>query len=384
VEFLAGKKTNPKSMRQFGSNPRASSLMSLPRERPLIAVGACVCLLVLVYIFQSGPSEDYSDAVFLKDESYYSRTNTWHFTVVADMDHNSKVLDEHGNVAYWRSYLRKGSLVRNPSTNMYTWNWESERIELKGALNEKGRGMELSFLVQFEGSLYTCDDRSGIVYELVDSTGAGKTNAVARYILMDGDGSGTKGFKCEWGTVKDGVLYIGSFGKEWEENGQIKNGNPMWVKTVDSDGVVEHVDWNAVFQQVRSVAGAKWPGYLFHEAVAWNPQLKRWYFLPRRMSTELYDPKIDESKGTNIMISLSEKFSHAEKFTIGSLDNPTRGFSCFKFIPGRRGEILAIKSEEVGDKTNTYITAFNLEGDILLPEQLIEQGLKYEGIEFTR
>jgi soluble calcium-activated nucleotidase 1 len=267
-------------------------------------------------------------------------------------------------------------------TNIYNWEWVGEKTELRGALNEKGRGMELSFLVQYEDSLYTCDYRSGIVYELIE-TGS-KINVVARYILMDGDGGGTKGFKCEWGTVKDDVLYIGSFGKEWEENGKIKNGNPMWIKTVDSEGIVDHVDWAPVYQQVRAVAGAKWPGYLFHEAVMWNPNLHRWYFLPRRMSTELYDPKLDEHMGTNILVSLDEKFSDAQKMTIGTLDNPTRGFSCFKFIPGRRGEILAIKSEEVDDKINTYITAFNLEGEILLPEQLIETGLKYEGIEFTQ
>jgi len=36
-----------------------------------------------------------------------------------------------------------------------------------------------------------------------------------RYILGNGDGNVDKGFKCEWMTVKDGLLYVGSTGKEW-------------------------------------------------------------------------------------------------------------------------------------------------------------------------
>ena len=76
--------------------------------------------------------------------------------------------------------------------------------------------MELSDLVKYNGMLLTCDDRTGIVYEILED--GGKYEAVARYILTDGDGDTTKGFKCEWGTVKDDKLYIGSFGKEYTNN----------------------------------------------------------------------------------------------------------------------------------------------------------------------
>lgn len=39
---------------------------------------------------------------------------------------------------------------------------------------------------------------------------------IARWVLVDGDGTTTqKGFKCEWITVKDGNLWVGSIGKEW-------------------------------------------------------------------------------------------------------------------------------------------------------------------------
>jgi soluble calcium-activated nucleotidase 1 len=42
---------------------------------------------------------------------------------------------------------------------------------------------------------------------------------IPQHILMDGNGNTDKGFKCEWATVKDGLMYVGSTGKEWTKNG---------------------------------------------------------------------------------------------------------------------------------------------------------------------
>ena len=76
------------------------------------------------------------------------------------------------------------------------------------------------------GKLLTCDDRTGIIYEVAD----GK-HVYARYILSNGDGNRAKGFKCEWMTVKDGLLYVGSTGKEWTTaQGVVLNQDPRWVK----------------------------------------------------------------------------------------------------------------------------------------------------------
>ena len=41
------------------------------------------------------------------------------------------------------------------------------------------------------------------------------TQLVPWVILEDGPGSVSKGFKAEWMTVKDHLLYIGGLGKEW-------------------------------------------------------------------------------------------------------------------------------------------------------------------------
>jgi len=61
---------------------------------------------------------------------------------------------------------------------------------------------------------------------------------------------------------------------------------------------------------------------------------------------------------------------------------PTHGYSSFKFLPGTNDLIIvALKSEEVGSKTASYITVFNIHGQIILPEIKIANH-KYEGIEF--
>ena len=48
-------------------------------------------------------------------------------------------------------------------------------------------GMELSELVAFNGRLYTCDDRTGVIYEINDN------KAVPWVVMQDGNGRVTKG-----------------------------------------------------------------------------------------------------------------------------------------------------------------------------------------------
>lgn len=58
-------------------------------------------------------------------------------------------------------------------------------------------------------------------------------------ILVDGNGRSEKGFKSEWATVKDEVLYVGSMGKEWTTaTGQFVSNDPMWVKAINIHGEV--------------------------------------------------------------------------------------------------------------------------------------------------
>lgn len=62
---------------------------------------------------------------------------------------------------------------------------------------------------------------------------------------------------------------------------------------------------------------------------------------------------------------------------------PTHGYSSFKFLPGTNDRVIvALKSEEVASNTASYITAFNVDGTIILPEIKVANH-KYEGIEFV-
>lgn len=75
---------------------------------------------------------------------------------------------------------------------------------------------------------------------------------------MEGDGNTDKGQKTEWATVKDGKMYVGSFGKEYTNpDGSIKNTNNMWVSIIDKYGAVSHEDWTARFNKVREAAAAR-------------------------------------------------------------------------------------------------------------------------------
>lgn len=160
---------------------------------------------------------------------------TYRIAVISDLDTDSKSKDESN---MWLAYLLKGYLTWNPSLNMVSVTWDSSHIKLESSLSQGGRGMELSELVVFNGKLYAFDDRTGVVYEIIE-------NRVVPWILLtDGDGTASKGFKSEWATVKDQKLYVGGLGKEWTNHkGEIINFDPQWVKTVTVRGEVQHSNW---------------------------------------------------------------------------------------------------------------------------------------------
>ena len=306
--------------------------------------------------------------------------------LVADRDKHSKTTEDKGTI--WKSVLLRGLLKRNSDTGAYTISYEDKPWEISGLLVEGSRGMELSELKMFDGKLYAVDDRTGIVYQLLINTqndGQTKVRAVARHILADGDGYSTsKGFKCEWMTVKDNKLYIGSIGKEWTNGkGEILSQDPMYVKTIDANGRVEHLRWVENFKAMLKAVGITGQGYMVHEAGEWSDYHQRWFFLPRRVSFESYDEKEDEQRGSNYIISASEDFSDISFMRIGDIISPARGFSSFKLIPGRPTEVVAIKSEETDEAIRSFIMVFDIAtGKLLLPETpIIEE--KIEGMEIA-
>lgn len=362
--------------------------------KPIVVVVVSVGLLLLLLMHLSpdvrphpagaygpaphrdGPASDrrpqYNDTYPLSPPEHTAQGTRYRIAVIADLDTDSRRQQK----MTWVSYMRRGHLLVSPSGDSVAVEWDSERVALESHLSEKGRGMELSELVAFNGKLYSVDDRTGVVYHIMGD------QAVPWVILTDGDGSVAKGFKAEWMAVKDKHLYIGGLGKEWTTTeGEFVNNNPEWVKVVGYQGDVRHENWVPTYHALKAAAGIKSPGYLIHESAAWSDTLQRWFFLPRRASSERYEEVADERRGTNLVLSCSPDFQDIVASRVGAL-NPTHGFSSFKFIPNTDDQIMvALKSEEDAGKIATYIVAFTLDGRILLPETKIGD-VKYEGIEF--
>ncbi|XP_018600974.2 soluble calcium-activated nucleotidase 1b [Scleropages formosus] len=314
----------------------------------------------------------YNDTYPLSPPRRTPHGTRYRIAVIADLDTDSR----SQKPSTWFSYLRRGHLLVSGSGDRLAVQWDPDHAVLEGHLAEKGRGMELSELAAFNGKLYSVDDRTGVVYRIEGD------RAVPWVILPDGDGSVPKGFKAEWLAVKDEHLYVGGLGKEWTTTtGEVVNGNPEWVKVVGFQGDVEHRNWVSQYHSLRDAAGISAPGYLIHESAAWSDTLQRWFFLPRRASVERYDEAADEHRGTNLVLSCSPDFRDVVSSRVGQL-LPTHGFSSFKFVPDTDDQIvLALKSEEDAGKVATYITAFTLDGRVLLPETKIGD-VKYEGLEF--
>lgn len=324
------------------------------------------------YPIQSSPESLYNDTYPLTPPERTPQGTRYRIGVIADLD-TSSLSDKK---LTWFSYMRRGHLLVSQSGDKVSVEWDAERVVLESHLSEKGRGMELSELVAFNGKLYTVDDRTGVVYQIE----GGK--AVPWVILPDGDGSVPKGFKAEWLAVKDEHLYVGGLGKEWTTTaGEFVNNNPEWVKVVGFRGDIQHHNWVPRYKALKAAAGIEPPGYFIHESAAWSDTLQRWFFLPRRASHERYEETADERRGTNMVLSCSPDFKDIHVSRVGEL-NPTHGFSSFKFVPNTDDQIiLALKSEEDAGKIATYIMAFTLDGRILLPETKIGD-VKYEGVEF--
>ncbi|XP_051529319.1 soluble calcium-activated nucleotidase 1-like isoform X2 [Myxocyprinus asiaticus] len=314
----------------------------------------------------------YNDTYPLTPPEHTADGIRYRIGVIADLDMDSRSKKDN----MWFSYLKRGHLLVSESGDSVSVEWDPDTVILESHLSEKGRGMELSELEAFNGHLYSVDDRTGVVYRIEGN------RAVPWVILPDGDGSVSKGFKAEWMAVKDERLYVGGLGKEWTTiTGEFVNNNPEWVKVVGFHGDVEHENWVPHYNALKTAAGIKPPGYLIHESGVWSERLQRWFFLPRRASSERYDETADERRGTNLVLSCSSDFSQISVSRVGPL-KPTLGFSSFKFIPDTDDQIiLALKSEEDAGRIATYVTAFTLDGRILLPDTKIGD-VKYEGLEF--
>ncbi|XP_015127556.1 soluble calcium-activated nucleotidase 1 isoform X2 [Diachasma alloeum] len=298
---------------------------------------------------------------------------TFKISVISDLDTDSKVPDK----GLWVSHLKRGTLTWNAKERRVSLHFDENPIILSSNIAMKGRAMELSELVTFDGRILSFDDRTGLVFYFEGD------KIYPWIILMDGDGKNTKGFKSEWATVKDNLLYVGSMGKEWTtSSGEFTNNNPMWVKVISPKGDVRSVNWVDNYKKLRRAIHIEFPGYMLHESGMWSERRNSWFFLPRRCSEERYNETKDEVMSCSYLLTANEDFSSIKTTKIeGRI--PVRGFSSFKFLPGTDDTvIIALKSEEFQGRTATYITAFTIDGEILMPDMKIAD-LKFEGFEFV-
>lgn len=100
--------------------------------------------------------------------------------IIADLDTNSLSPDQKHT---WYSFYKKGYLSYSPIKNTIVITWDSHPpAKLTTNFAMKGRGMELSELVVFDGRLLTFDDRTGMVFQIIND------RAIPWLLLMDGDG----------------------------------------------------------------------------------------------------------------------------------------------------------------------------------------------------
>ena len=340
--------------------------------------------------------------------------NEFEFALVSDLDLKSRDPQRFR----WFSYLKRGVLHRKTGHrdgggSEYSVTWK-ETHTLETFTAKKNRSMELSELVQFNHRLLAMCDYTGLVFKIdMKSSKSGReienapcagvkqrssnpssstVNVFQRYAIADGNGDKVKPCKMEWATVKDGVLWVGSIGKEWTAtNAQgesvIVHRDPEWVKTIDDSGRVQNYNWGAVYAALRTATNTTFPGYLWHEAVHWDPRMRRWVFLPRKASeSDPYEPTADERKGTNLLIFANEDFTDINVLRVGGKDaapaDPERGFTAIRKVPGTANDFMALQVREVAEETATWILIFDGEGNVLLPPQLVASDVKFEGLEF--
>lgn len=170
--------------------------------------------------------------------------------------------------------------------------------------------------------------------------------------------------------------------------------NNLWVTIMDKNGEFRRVNWTEQFNFVRKALGCQSPGYLIHEAIRWSPHMRKWVFMPRRVSKEAYDDEKDEKRGSNKVVIVDESFTDAKvvEVKMASKDG-LHGFSSFAFVPGTDDRhAIALRSVEedcAGDdldvcKQRSYIVIFDImTGDVLMDEVKIKEDMKFEGIEFV-
>lgn len=314
-------------------------------------------------------------------ERYDASTSTYTIMQITDEDRQSRVTLEDGET-YFMARLRIDRAHRHINEEgKVRYRFEHIPDEAGGEVHvyskfgevdtDTFRGGEFSELLKWDRHMLVFDDRTGIVGELRGDNHM----IIPRQMLMTGAGDeAQKGFKCEWATLFGDELIVGSHGKVRQEE---------WVKRIGPEGyTVVSQNWSHVYRRIRDVLGVGEAGYVIHEAVEWHPYRERWYFFPRKISNAAFHEPTDEREhGNNLLIEADADFNHLEVRSVGTRI-PERGPSSIKLIPGHPDEFIYMKSVEVGGKTESWIGAADISGNVLADEEKLGD-FKCEGIEFV-
>lgn len=295
--------------------------------------------------------------------------------LISDDDHKSR---SHQTKNQWQSKFSKATIELKSSNMIFTVGKINDIILTSNVSNEKGLGMELSELIYFNGNLLTIDDKTGIVYKIVDD------HVEPWVTLVNCMGTSNASlYKSEWATVYKDRLYVGSAGFAWfssNKNETEPNCGPQWIKAVSANGHVANINWKTKYSKIQNATKCK--GYITHESGVWSNIHKKWFFAPRKCSSEPFNSKTDDQKGSNLLITVDAKFRKIDVIEVGPV-NVQRGFSSFKFLPGSEDTIIvALKTYEDDNSFQTYITAFNINGTVYLPDTCLSNVTKFEGVEF--
>jgi len=348
----------------------------------------------------------------------------------------NKVKDTNRNedTGSFSSFLREGHLYlqtnkSNPESPNITIEFDEEKgvYPLESGLNYGGKGFQLSTLNVFNGKLYSCDHKTGIVYELKkvddeaeqeqprdrdyidqnipdnDQPEEKKQKYVATPWIILPNGNSTEPFKCEWGIIRDNKLWIGSTGalknkkeKEADDDADAVQGDEQnqnqgptefskerqFVKRIGENGEVEDIDFSKHYEDVAETYDVNLrEGQVIHEAVEFSDETQKWLFIPRRVTKEKKNKETWDSISTNQGVFADDPFDDFTSTEFGTL-NSKLGVVSLRYIPGTNDQfVLALKYGKDEGNSATKLAVYHVSGKEVMPETDVAEGF-YSGVEF--
>jgi len=120
---------------------------------------------------------------------------------------------------------------------------------------------------------------------------------------------------------------------------------------------------------------------MIHESGQWSSSHQKWFFLPRKLSREVYDEVKDQAKCVNLILACGDGGSDVAAATYLEPQRAHRGCSDFFFVPGTNDtHIFLIRTEEtINGDLATLASVIDVTGAVLMEETQFAAGRKFEG-----